>query len=287
VTRGRFAPSPTGPLHFGSIAAAAASYLDARHAGGQWLVRMEDIDTPRCIPGAADGILRCLEALGLTWDSEVVYQSRRSQLYRDALDCLLREGHAYGCACSRIQGRYPGTCRDGASRPRAWRVLTTGSTEICVHDRVMGRFCQDVEREIGDFVVLRADGLFAYQLAVVVDDATQRITDVVRGGDLLDNTPRQIWLQRLLGYPTPRYLHTPVATNAAGQKLSKQTFAPAVDPKQWRTLLAQVLAFLGQKPVPAESLSDFWRQASANWDPAGMRSATQSPAATHTPNTRT
>ncbi|MDZ4802468.1 MAG: tRNA glutamyl-Q(34) synthetase GluQRS [Bryobacteraceae bacterium] len=258
VRRGRFAPSPTGKLHFGSMVSAAASYLDARAASGEWLVRMEDVDTPRCISGAADQILRTLEGFGLHWDGPVVYQSRRTELYRAALDRLIAEGKAYGCGCSRVPGRYPGTCRGGAAAPRAWRVLTAGS---------------DVEEDVGDFVVLRADGLFAYQLAVVVDDALQGITDVVRGGDLLDSTPRQIWLQRLLGYPTPRYLHTPVAVNAEGQKLSKQTLAPAVDPGQWRTVLPDALRFLGQ-PVPeTDSLTRFWSQAVANWDPEGMPSA--------------
>jgi glutamyl-Q tRNA(Asp) synthetase len=258
VRRGRFAPSPTGRLHFGSMAAAAASYLDARAAGGEWLVRMEDVDRSRCIPGAADDILRTLEAFGLHWDGPVVYQSQRTELYREALDRLIAEGKAYGCACSRVPGRYPGTCRGGVANPRAWRVLTAGS---------------DVEEDVGDFVVLRADGLFAYQLAVVVDDALQNITDVVRGGDLVDSTPRQIWLQRLLGYPTPRYLHTPVAVNAEGQKLSKQTLAAAVDPADWRTVLPEVLMFLGQPHVEPESLTRFWSQAVANWDPAGMQSA--------------
>lgn len=288
MTRGRFAPSPTGPLHFGSLVAATASWLDARASRGEWLLRMEDVDTPRCVPGAADHILRTLDGFGLHWDSEVVYQSRRTELYREALDQLVREGNAYGCACSRIPGRYPGTCRNGsAAMPRAWRVLTADAGEICFEDRAAGRYCQDVHSEVGDFVILRADGLFAYQLAVVVDDALQGITDIVRGGDLLDNTPRQIWLQQLLGYSTPRYLHTPVATNADGQKLSKQTRAPAVDPREWRTVLPKVLAFLGQPPVPyANTLSEFWNRAREVWDLAGMRSAAQSRAAMHTPDTR-
>ncbi len=288
MTRGRFAPSPTGPLHFGSIVAAAASYLDARAAGGDWLVRMEDVDRPRCVPGAADDILRTLESFGFHWDGPVVYQSERTHLYRESLEHLIDAGHAFACACSRVPGRYPGTCRAGAATARAWRVLTADSGDICFEDRVLGRYCQNVEHEVGDFVVLRADGLFAYQLAVVVDDALHGITDVVRGGDLLDNTPRQIWLQRLLGYPTPRYLHTPVAVNAEGQKLRKQTKAPPVDSLQWRTILPDVLRFLGQRaPEPGGTLSEFWSQAVANWCPAGMRSATQSPEATHTPDTRT
>jgi len=268
---GRFAPSPTGPLHLGSLIAALASWLDARAVRGRWLVRIEDLDRPRCVPGAADAMLRSLERLGLTWDGEVLYQSRRLEHYREALERL--KGHTYWCACSRREIAdsslglatdgapiYPGTCRAGAhGKQRALRVMTS-MQEICFDDRVQGRRCQVLERDIGDFVVYRADGLFAYQLAVVVDDAQQEITDVVRGADLLDSTARQIHLQRLLGVPTPRYLHVPVALNAAGEKLSKQTGAHAVAPTM-ETLRA-ALRFLGQPD--AETLEEAVR----NWNPA-------------------
>ena len=233
---GRFAPSPTGALHFGSLTAALASWLDARRAGGRWLVRMEDLDAPRVMPGAADAILRQLENIGLAWDGAIVYQSARLDLYEDAIESL--QAHCYPCACTRkeledsalaIDGSriYPGTCRGGLAPGKAARALRvrTDGEPIRFTDRVQGEVSQCLERDIGDFVVQRADGLYAYQLAVVVDDAEQEITDVVRGADLLDSTTRQIHLQRLLGSATPRYLHLPVATNAAGEKLSKQTQA--------------------------------------------------------------
>src|SRR5574340_245200 len=292
--RGRFAPSPTGPLHFGSLAAAVGSYLDARKHNGAWLVRMEDLDTPRCVPGAADDILRTLEAFGLHWDGEAIYQSRRSAAYEEALQRLKESGAAYPCCCTRreiadsalhgIDGPvYPGTCRNGipAGREgRAWRVRTdqfpsplavTNDLAAVVgqpsqmasssiregvgergiiefDDALQGHLAQHLETEIGDFVVKRADGLFAYQLAVVVDDAFQGITHVVRGADLLASTPRQIHLQRLLGLPTPHYMHLPVAVNAAGEKLSKQTLATAVDRSQVVATLLCVLDFLQQRP---------------------------------------
>ncbi|MEW6119073.1 MAG: tRNA glutamyl-Q(34) synthetase GluQRS [Pseudomonadota bacterium] len=258
---GRFAPSPTGPLHFGSLVAAVASWLDARAAGGRWLVRMEDLDRPRCVPGAADIILRQLEAYGLAWDGEVRYQSQRDDAYAAALDQMKSTGHAYPCACTRRQlaaaprntegeTLYPGTCRAGlpaGATPRAWRVRVN-DVSACFHDRVHGRLCQNLETEIGDFIVRRADGLFAYQLAVVVDDAFQGITDVVRGADLLWNTPRQVHLQSLLGLPTPRYAHVPLVVNAAGQKLSKQTLAPALPESGRGAVLAEALAALGHAP---------------------------------------
>lgn len=251
---GRFAPSPTGPLHFGSLVAAAASWLDARAAGGTWRLRIEDLDRPREQAGTADAILRQLEACGLHWDGEVLYQSRRSGIYRAALEQLTHAGFTYWCGCSRreiadsalaIDGSrvYAGTCRGGVARgktPRSMRVKTW-TEAISFHDRVQGAIVQSVEREVGDFVLYRADGTFAYQLAVVVDDATQGVTDVVRGADLLDSTARQILLQRLLGLPTPRYLHVPVAANSAGEKLSKQTRAPDATPQELR----RALAFLG------------------------------------------
>jgi len=284
--RGRFAPSPTGPLHFGSLVAAVGSYLEARARGGEWLVRMEDLDLPRVVPGAAEDILRTLEAYGMGWDGEVLYQSSRDEAYGAALRELERLGAAYPCACSRKEiadsslvgsGEliYPGTCRSGlpAGRTaRAQRVRVEGP-EIVFQDRLQGLVRQALQTAAGDFVVRRADGLFAYQLAVVVDDAAQGITEVVRGADLLDSTPRQIYLQRLLGLPTPGYLHLPVAVNSAGEKLSKQTLAPPLDKANPMPILMQVLAFLHQAP-PAEladaDLDSFWRWAVAHWQPQAV-----------------
>ncbi|MDO9386526.1 MAG: tRNA glutamyl-Q(34) synthetase GluQRS [Thiobacillus sp.] len=261
---GRFAPSPTGPLHFGSLVAAVASWLDARAAGGRWLVRMEDLDRPRCEPGAADIILRQLEAYGLVWDGAVLEQSQRDDAYAAALDALKKIGAAYPCACTRSQlalaprnheGEiiYPGTCRNGlpaGAVARAWRVRVP-DVDTRFHDRIHGDLQQNLAHEVGDFIVRRADGLFAYQLAVVVDDAFQGITHVVRGADLLWNTPRQIHLQTLLGLPIPVYAHVPLITNAAGQKLSKQTLAPALPETGRRAALTQALAALGHAP-PAD-----------------------------------
>lgn len=272
---GRFAPSPTGPLHFGSLVAALASWLDARASGGTWQVRIEDLDRARMQPGASDAILRALEGLGLSWDGPVLYQSRRIERYRNALERL--EPHTYPCGCTRKEIAdsalglaadgahiYPGICRGGlpAGKPaRALRVKTAGGVIEFV-DRVQGLQRQWLQREVGDFVLYRADGLFAYQLAVVLDDAEQGITHVVRGADLIDSTARQMYLQRLLGLPTPSYLHVPVALNAAGEKLSKQTGAPAIDPQRGHALLSQALAFLGQLP------SSGLEQAIEQWDPA-------------------
>lgn len=248
--RGRFAPSPTGPLHFGSLVAAVASYLDARAHGGEWVLRMEDVDLPRCVPGADADILRTLEAFGFEWDSPVMYQTARTEAYRAALDSLRRDDMAYPCSCSRREAGeiYPGICRAGArvsGGPFAWRVRVEDQA-IGFEDRALGWQEQNLAREIGDFIVLRSDGLFAYQLAVAVDDAEQGITDVVRGADLLDSTPRQIRLQRLLGLRVPSYMHVPVAMNAVGEKLSKQTHAPALCAMDARQELREALRFLGQ-----------------------------------------
>ncbi|MDR0577559.1 MAG: tRNA glutamyl-Q(34) synthetase GluQRS [Candidatus Accumulibacter sp.] len=281
--RGRFAPSPTGPLHFGSLVAAVGSYLDARANGGEWLLRIEDIDRPRTVPGAADGILRTLEGFGFEWDGEVVFQSRRLDRYHAALVRLQLAGQVYPCSCSRreiaasatrrsVDGGllYPGTCRAGLREglaARAWR-LRVPDREFVFHDRIQGETRQNLEREVGDFVLLRADGQYAYQLAVVVDDAAQGVNSIVRGVDLLDSTARQIWLLQCLGLPVPAYAHLPVAVNPAGEKLSKQTRAPAIDPARGTRLLARALRFLGQ-PVPAEAeaspLADFWRWAISTW----------------------
>jgi glutamyl-Q tRNA(Asp) synthetase len=278
---GRFAPSPTGPLHFGSLVAAVAGWLDARAAGGRWLVRMEDLDRPRCEPGAADTILHQLEAYGLHWDGAVLVQSQRDDAYAAALDTLQVLGAVYPCGCSRSQlaqasrnheGEiiYPGTCRLGlppGAIARSWRVRVQ-DVSTYFHDRIQGDLQQNLAHDVGDFIVKRADGLFAYQLAVVVDDAFQGITHVVRGADLLWNTPRQIYLQELLRLPTPVYAHVPLITNAAGQKLSKQTLAPALPERGRGAVLAQALAALGHPPPaelegaePAELLA--W--ASAHW----------------------
>lgn len=256
---GRFAPSPTGPLHFGSLVAALASYLDARAARGRWVLRMDDLDLARNEPGAADAILRALERLGLEWDGPVLYQSARLARYREVLDDLARRGFTYPCGCTRkeledsalaIDGAriYPGTCRRGlplGKRARAVR-LRTHDAPIAFHDAIQGWIEQRVEREVGDFVLLRADGVFAYQLAVAVDDVDQGISHVVRGADLLDSTARQIHLQRLLGARTPRYAHVPVAMSAAGEKLSKQTGARPLDLADPQAELARARRFLGQ-----------------------------------------
>lgn len=284
--RGRFAPTPTGPLHFGSLIAAVGSYLDAKHHNGTWLVRMEDLDTPRCLPGAADDILRTLSAYGLHSDEPVMYQSHRTPAYESALSQLQATGATYPCACTRreiadsslhgIDGPvYPGTCRNGISagrEGRAWRVRTNNVSEE-FDDALQGHFTQNIESEIGDFVVKRADSLFAYQMAVVVDDAAQKITHVVRGADLLSSTPRQIYLQRLLNFPTPAYLHLPVAVNQQGEKLSKQTQAKAVNTCNTAATLQDVLHFLNQ-PVPASSaqrtVEQILAQAIANWQPENI-----------------
>jgi glutamyl-Q tRNA(Asp) synthetase len=302
--RGRFAPSPTGPLHAGSLLAALASWLDARAHHGRWLIRIEDVDTPRCVPSAGRLILQQLADCGLLPDEPPVYQSQRGALYQQALDQLIAAGLAYPCGCTRQdiaralaafgQARkrhgelvYPGTCRQGLNgrSARAWRFLTvknesnralahTGraqaaiktvansnlDTEVTWNDRLLGRQSQNVSRDVGDFVLKRADGLWAYQLAVVVDDAAQGITDIVRGRDLLDNTARQILLQRALGLPTPRYLHTPLVLGANGEKLSKQNGAQpfdASDPLQALNQAAAVLG-LGPKTGPTASALQAW-----------------------------
>lgn len=277
---GRFAPSPTGPLHFGSLVAAVASWLDARAAGGRWHLRIEDVDEPRTVSGAEDAILRTLEALGLSWDGPVVRQRDRTARYGEALAALRREGLAYRCRCSRreiadsgvhgIDGVvYPGTCRQAAipeGAAAATRFIVPGG-EIAFEDRVQGRVSQRLDAQVGDFVVHRRDGLFAYQLAVVVDDADLGVTDVVRGADLLESTPRQIALQRALGFPTPRYLHFPVATRG-GEKLSKQTLAPAIDATAGSGALLAALAFLGQEAPGMAPPPELLARAVRHWDPA-------------------
>lgn len=240
MTIGRFAPSPTGPLHLGSLVAAVGSWLYARHDGGRWLVRMEDLDTPRVVPGSADEILRALERYALTWDGEVVYQSQRIPLYEAALEELRSSNRVFDCACSRAEvgeeAVYPGTCRNGIPPGRVARAVRFRGND-----------------EVDDFVVKRADGIFAYQLAVVVDDAAQEVTQVVRGADLLSSTPRQIALQRALGYPTPEYIHLPLVLGPDGKKLGKRDGAlplPSLDEDRVRETLRDALAFLGIS-VPA------------------------------------
>jgi glutamyl-Q tRNA(Asp) synthetase len=277
--RGRFAPSPTGLLHAGSLTTAVGSYLHARSQGGQWLLRIEDLDPPREVPGAADAILRTLEALGFTWDGPVIWQSQRLTAYQDALDALIASGHAYPCACTRreiaLAGHpgvdgvvYPGTCRNGLAAGkagRAWR-LHVPAGEVMFMDGHYGAQCQDVAHQVGDYVLKRADGLFAYQLAVVVDDAWQGISEVVRGADLLDSTPRQIVLQRALNAPTPRYTHLPLLVNAAGEKLSKQTLAPAIRPDQAADELRLALTRLNHAPpADCQGLDELWSWALAHW----------------------
>jgi glutamyl-Q tRNA(Asp) synthetase len=284
--RGRFAPSPTGPLHFGSLVAAVGSYFQAKSQGGDWLVRMEDIDTPRNVPGAADDILRTLDAVGFEWDGEVAYQSHRQDFYRAALDKLVAQGATFICTCSRreiadssllgIEGPiYPGTCRNGAASARTAHAIRVrvDDAKIAFTDLIQGAIAQNLAMEIGDFVLHRADNIIAYQLAVVVDDADQGITEIIRGADLLTSTPRQIFLQRLLGYPTPRYGHLPVATNHNGEKLSKQTMAQPIGINNAAVLLFDALQFLGQNP-PAElrqsSQKPLWDWALGHWSLANV-----------------
>jgi glutamyl-Q tRNA(Asp) synthetase len=284
VYTGRFAPSPTGLLHAGSLVAALASWLDARTHGGQWLVRIEDVDTPRCLPGADQAILQQLAACGLVPDGPVLWQSQRGDAYAAALQNLVNQGWAYPCGCSRKEiesaqavarhsaAVYPGTCREGLKgKPaRAWRlnvqaVQTALGLPAITHwrDRRLSPQQQNVCAEVGDFVLRRADGLWAYQLAVVVDDAAQGVSHVVRGQDLADNTARQIVLQRALGLPTPQYLHTPLVLGADGEKLSKQNGALALDLTDPLKALGQAAQVLG---LPAQQvLNNFLSQAQVAW----------------------
>lgn len=278
---GRFAPSPTGPLHFGSLVAAVASYCEAKANQGQWLVRMEDLDKPREMVGAADDILHTLVAFGFQWDDEVVYQSQRTSLYQEAFEQLQSEGLIYPCSCSRkeiadsanngIEGLvYPGACRNGMLQLRsqhAWRVKVTDEM-ISFNDAIQGHQSQLLSRDIGDFVLKRADGLFAYQLAVVVDDASQHITHILRGADLLNSTPRQIYLQQLLGFNKLDYAHIPLVVNESGDKLSKQNLAQPIKKEHAPQLIFDALVFLGQNPplsIKQSTLSEIWEWAITNW----------------------
>jgi len=279
---GRFAPSPTGPLHFGSLVAAVASYCDAKSQGGQWLLRIEDVDQTRHVAGASDDIIHTLQRYGFVWDGDIVFQSQRTALYEASLARLHARHLVYPCTCSRkemadsstrqgIEGAiYSGTCLQHPIKPDgnpAWRLKTT-DTWISFEDRIQGTLRQNMAREIGDFVIQRADGLFSYQLAVVVDDAAQGITHVVRGMDLLHSTSRQIYLQQLLGYATPAYAHIPLVMNAAGQKLSKQTLARPLPEDNIQDTLIQALDFLpylAAKPPAFTQLSDLWSWAFEHW----------------------
>jgi len=284
--RGRFAPSPSGPLHFGSLLAALGSYLDAKAQGGEWWLRIDDIDPPRVAPGAVDAILRALEAYGLEWDGAVQYQSKRGEAYAAALHALQTQGAVYACGCTRREiadsniGRenaalYPGTCRNGLAagkQARAWRLDTRGA-QVRIDDRLQGLIEQDLENTSGDFVVQRADGLFAYQLAAVVDDAALGVTDIVRGADLLDSSLRQAYLRQLLGLEAPRHLHLPVVVNAAGEKLSKQTLAPALDLREPQATLARALGLLWHAPPPelaGAGAAELLEWAIAHWNPANL-----------------
>lgn len=279
---GRFAPSPTGPLHFGSLVAAVASYCDAKSQGGQWLLRIEDVDTTRRVEGASEDIIRTLQRYGFEWDGEIVYQSQRSEYYEQALTRLRNLGLTYPCTCSRkeiadsstqqgIEGAiYPGTCLQHPIKPNtsiAWR-LKTPAKRISFEDRIVGRQQHNIGQDIGDFVIKRADGLFSYQLAVVVDDAMQGITHVVRGADLLQSTTRQIYLQQCMGYAPLLYAHIPLVLNNQGQKLSKQTLAASIADMSPAETIYQALCFLQQSPpdtIKNATLNTVWHWAISNW----------------------
>lgn len=268
---GRFAPSPTGDLHFGSLLAAVASFLEARHCGGQWLIRIEDIDPPREVPGSSARILQDLARLGLHSDLPVLYQSTRMMAYKRALEELLDRRLAFWCGCSRADlppsGRYPGTCRAGLARGRRRRAvrLRVDQQPVAFNDLIQGRVEENLEETVGDYVLWRADGLPAYQLAVVVDDAFQQITQVVRGADLLTSTARQIYLQRCLALPTPSYAHHPVALGADGRKLSKRLGSDPLSTRPPAESLEAALRFLGQPCPPGLELDRLWDWALRHW----------------------
>ena len=269
---GRFAPSPSGDLHFGSLISALGSYLEARTVGGQWLLRIEDIDPPREVGGSAERIITALQRLGMEPDGQVLYQSSRNDAYLSTIDHLLETGMAYPCGCSRkdlpASGIYQGTCRDGlADGKRARAIRFRVPEEVCeFNDRLQGRVCESPADSSGDFIIKRADGLIAYQLAVVVDDEYQAITQVVRGADLLDSTNRQICLQKALGLNTPGYMHLPVALSADGKKLSKRTQADPLAQQDPAHSIYKALEFLGQRPPAGMALEPLWRWALKHWD---------------------
>ena len=290
---GRYAPSPTGPLHFGSLVAAVASYTDARAANGRWLLRIEDVDATRCSRAAETEILRQLAAFGFVADGEVFRQRERGEIYEAAIAQLADAGQVFACTCSRklLEGAprnaegeaiYPGTCRDSdvvaSAHSLRLRVSDTRDSRLEFVDRAVGRTAQNVASDVGDFVLKRADGCYAYQLAVVVDDALQGITDIVRGEDLLMNTPRQVYLQRLLNVATPTYLHVPLVRNADGEKLSKQTLAQAIRTDAPVVMLRAAWAFLKQADLgQPESVDAFWNAAIAAWNPRTLQAQNSAP----------
>lgn len=284
---GRFAPTPSGYLHFGSLLAAVASYLDARQHQGQWLIRIEDLDTPRNLPGASEHILRTLDAYGLHWDGEIIYQSERLPLYQQVIDHWLETGQAYHCDCSRrtlLQhgGAYPGTCRERhlpAAPDHAVRVRVADQP-VVFRDRLQGEFQQTADGLSGDFIIRRRDGIIAYQLAVVVDDIAQRVTDIVRGADLLDSTPRQLWLYQLLQQPAPRYLHVPLVMREDGEKLSKRLGSTPLEPRLATATLHRALTVLAQEPPPELADAPVDEQlawAVAHWQPQRLPAKRQIP----------
>jgi glutamyl-Q tRNA(Asp) synthetase len=274
--RGRFAPSPTGAVHYGTLIAAVGSYLQARKNQGKWFLRIDDIDVTRKVEGADIGIIKTLETFGFQWDGEIIYQSSQTSHYQSALDQLISKSLVYPCLCSRKQlaesntDIYPGTCRNRQlpeKNEHSLRVLAK-DVNIEFEDAVMGWQSQNIKQQCGDFIIRRRDGLFAYQLAIVIDDARQNITEVVRGADLLDSTPRQIYLQQLLELPTPRYCHLPLAVDAAGNKISKSEGGMEVNIKNKERLLVSVLEYLGQQPPDAlfkSNINDIWEWAIKHW----------------------
>ena len=288
IYKGRFAPSPTGPVHFGTLIAAVGSYLQAKKNNGEWLIRMEDVDTTRTVKGSDTDILKTLEAFGFEWDGEIIYQSKQSEYYQHALAKLLSQSLIFPCTCSRKQlsttgsDIYPGTCRENQlpeKNEHALRLFSKNTT-IEFTDAIMGKQTQNIQRQCGDFIIKRRDGLFAYQLAVVVDDALQNITEVVRGSDLLASTARQIYLQQRLDYATPAYCHLPIVVDANGNKISKSEGAARVDTRNREKLLFSVLIFLGQQP-PADlsksGINDIWMWAKNNWNINRLPTHTQIP----------
>lgn len=288
---GRFAPSPTGPLHFGSLIAAVASYLQAKSNNGRWLVRIEDIDPPREPPGSDQLILAALESHGFEWDGAITFQSQFRERHEELLQHLVESGLAYPCRCSRrdlanaprgpLGTIYPGTCRTGCTAPDVAIRLRTDDEPIVFDDRLQGKHSQRLQSESGDFIIKRRDGLIAYHLAVVVDDFDQGITEIVRGVDLLDSTPRQIWLQRCLGFSEPGYVHVPVAENSDGQKLSKLTGAPAIPTTEPSATLCDALDALAQEPpleLRKSALCDLWEWAIEHWDISTLRGQKSIPA---------
>lgn len=269
---GRFAPSPTGPLHRGSLLAALASYLDAHAAGGRWLLRIEDLDPPRESLHATEQIIHCLQAHGLLWDGDILYQHTRASVYERALQQLSHQGLLFRCACSRAQlethgGTHRGFCQSTAG-PFALRVVVDAE-QRCFEDRLQGRICERLDHSAGDIIVKRKEGLYAYQLAVVVDDALQQVSHIVRGSDLIDSTVRQIYLQQCLQLPTPDYLHVPVLTGSDGHKLSKQNLAPALDASRATNNLRQALQYLQQpSPPPTADVSVLLQFAIEHWQPS-------------------